>query len=1015
MVARTRGEGREVLRAFARSEGSWLGLEVTTPRRLALELVGPELAREGLAILDEFAELALVDELLDDALQQSGDAVHLRDLGEGAGFRRALRGALSALRLAAITPDRVENSPAFADVAKRDLVARLLRGLIARVRVEDLVDTAEVLRRATRLLRNDVPVAAAGILLLPGLGMRGLAGRFVRALRGRGALTVQADRVHGLRVPEGFLWDATEGGSSLSRLHAPPSSEESSPASRAAAAHLQLSVFRAAGVTEELREILRRILAAGLSWDEVEIVTPDPFTYGPALHTLGERLGIPTTFAVGLPVERTRPGRVVAAWFRWLEEDFPEWVVRGLLAKGDLAPRGRHRDVWGPSLARGLRRLRIGWGRDRYVATVEASLENLRSHGPPRPRGGETAEKARERHERDVATGEALRALLVPIMAAIPPLPTRLAPNRPRVSPADLASGLAEFLRHLPRGSAVDDTALERLGLVLDRVRVTQTRPTTFPAAVARLREHLAIPIPAPRVEGKAPWGSAGGHLHLSDVTHGGFSGRRVTFVAGLDAGRFPGAGAQDPILLDAERASLAGGELPGAVQRLEERQFELAALLSRLRGPVHLSWPAWDASEARSLAPSPVVLQAYRLMTGDRNAGFNNLEEHAGNPVARIPPGASHLDAEDVWLAALSGDGHLLAGEAQVRACFPSLDRGLAARAARNDAPSAHRGLVSPRPELDPRSGSILSPSRLETLGRCPLRYFYRYVLGASPPEDPAFDPERWLDPLHRGALLHRVYDRLLREARGQNIAFNDDRFLQIGLTLLREEAELTRVRTPAPSDAVFDRECEELALDVASFVGMTAQDAPDWAETEMRFGFGDEDRPAVLIQLESGSIRIRGAVDRIDRMLGDSLRVVDYKTGSARSHGTSSTWKGGRRLQHYLYSRAAERLLAAPVARMEYHFPTRKGENRRSVFAREQLEGGAELVERLLDVAASGQFLPTDDKEDCKFCDFQSVCRVRQGAWGVQSPPADWGAAQLEGDAYERFRRVRGFEDAR
>ena len=241
----------------------------------------------------------------------------------------------------------------------------------------------------------------------------------------------------------------------------------------------------------------------------------------------------------------------------------------------------------------------------------------------------------------------------------------------------------------------------------------------------------------------------------------------------------------------------------------------------------------------------------------------------------------------------------------------------------------------------------------------------------------------ERWLDPLHRGALLHRVYDRLLREARGQNIAFNDDRFLQIGLTLLREEAELTRVRTPAPSDAVFDRECEELALDVASFVGMTAQDAPDWAETEMRFGFGDEDRPAVLIQLESGSIRIRGAVDRIDRMLGDSLRVVDYKTGSARSHGTSSTWKGGRRLQHYLYSRAAERLLAAPVARMEYHFPTRKGENRRSVFAREQLEGGAELVERLLDVAASGQFLPTDDKEDCKFCDFQE--RVSRSAGGL------------------------------
>ena len=36
-----------------------------------------------------------------------------------------------------------------------------------------------------------------------------------------------------------------------------------------------VELFRAAGVTEELREVLRRVLARGLRWDEVEIVTPD--------------------------------------------------------------------------------------------------------------------------------------------------------------------------------------------------------------------------------------------------------------------------------------------------------------------------------------------------------------------------------------------------------------------------------------------------------------------------------------------------------------------------------------------------------------------------------------------------------------------------------------------------------------------------------------------------------------------------------------------------------------------
>ena len=53
----------------------------------------------------------------------------------------------------------------------------------------------------------------------------------------------------------------------------------------------------------------------------------------------------------------------------------------------------------------------------------------------------------------------------------------------------------------------------------------------------------------------------------------------------------------------------------------------------------------------------------------------------------------------------------------------------------------------------LDPRvSKRVVSPSRLETLGACGLRYFYRYVLGIRPPDIPAFDPDVWLDPRNRG-----------------------------------------------------------------------------------------------------------------------------------------------------------------------------------------------------------------------------------------------------------------------
>src|SRR5688572_2037102 len=128
LVAPTRGEGREILRALARRRGKWLGFEVTTVRPLALELVGAELAEQGLTLLDEFAEQALVDELLDESLAEltaAGGAAHLQELAEGVGFRKAVREAVGALRLAGIEGRKLA-SVGFADPGKRDLLAALL-------------------------------------------------------------------------------------------------------------------------------------------------------------------------------------------------------------------------------------------------------------------------------------------------------------------------------------------------------------------------------------------------------------------------------------------------------------------------------------------------------------------------------------------------------------------------------------------------------------------------------------------------------------------------------------------------------------------------------------------------------------------------------------------------------------------------------------------------------------------------------------------------------------------------
>ncbi len=103
IVARTRGEGRELLRQVSLRGGSWIGFEVTTPRRLAMQYAAPHLARAGTRIVDSFEESALIEEAIDEVMA-SEPLSPFRNQTERMGFRDAVRNSVVALRLAGIRP-----------------------------------------------------------------------------------------------------------------------------------------------------------------------------------------------------------------------------------------------------------------------------------------------------------------------------------------------------------------------------------------------------------------------------------------------------------------------------------------------------------------------------------------------------------------------------------------------------------------------------------------------------------------------------------------------------------------------------------------------------------------------------------------------------------------------------------------------------------------------------------------------------------------------------------------------
>jgi hypothetical protein len=1023
LVATARGAGRELLRSLARARGGWSGFSVTTLRPLAMRIALEPLAARGLRVLDEFEEEALVDEALDAALDGPADA--FRELADGTGFRRAVRSAISALRLGGISSGHLSPEQ-FEDEPRRVLVQAVLGAYEQALEARDAVDAAGVLDLAAHALDRGADPPEGRVLLMPGMDRRGVRGRFLDELLARGAVILEADPVPGVPVPAGVLWPRP------TATTATPTDLDDLPLFQTATARpvpraRSVTFFRAAGVHEELREVLRRVMASGRPWEEVEILTPDPFTYGPALHALAARLEIPVTFAVGLPVQRTRPGRAITGYLDWISGGFPAPLLRRLLATGDLAAPGDSPDR-SPWLARRLRELRIGWGRDRYLALTEAALMRLEAQGPA-PRRHQSAEAAEQEHQGRLADTRRLRRLLRHLLGATPPTPGRMDTRSDPVSPAAVAEGVHAFLALVHAGNEVDRTARDRLLRVLDRIRATLHRPTSFRAAVGVVRDHLDLKVPAPRAEGRAPWVSDGGGIHLSDLEHGGLAGRPLAFVVGLDSGRFPGIASQDPILPDRERRALARGTdaLPTLEDRLDTARFQLRAVLARLEGDVVVSHPAWEAAEGRLLQPASAVLEIARAASGHPDLGYEQLEAQVGPPVSRIPRGSPPVDGDDVWLGAIGASDHLLAAETELRLRHPILDRGLRGHEAlEGPASSPFAGIITPRAGHDPRdTDQCLSASALEAAGACTLRFLYRNVLRVYAPEEPDFDLERWLPPGERGSLLHDVFQRVVDEARLRNppARFDDPDFLDHALGILDQEAARARELHPPPSESIYRAELGQLASDVHSFVRLLVEGVAPGDVVATEHAIGGDDGAVTLTLPDGRTLRIVGRIDRIDRLADGRYRVVDYKTGSAWGHERKDgVYRGGRRLQHLLYSEAVEGdpTLGDEVASAEYHFPTVKGENQTVSYAREQLRGGLGLVARLLDAVAQGRYLPTEDPGDCRFCDYAPICRH-----GMIIDPDDdqkesnrrvrWAGARLadRDPVMEERVRVRDFED--
>ena len=958
LVATSLPIGHQLLERLGREGHPWMNLRVETVRTLAHGLVGADLAREGRKLLSRAQALALVEQACGEAL---GEKAYFGPLRDRPGFHRAVHRTFDELRAAGISPAELPEG-AFSDKRKRRELKAILVRYDRALTAGGFVDAAEVLRRAVAAAPGNAPEGA--LYLLP--------------------------EGQELTAVERFLLERIAGGRLVALATDPPGEWARNA--------LCAKLFRATGEENEIREAFRRILANGSPFDAVEILHTDASTYPALCWELSREHGIPCTFSGGVAAPFTRPGQAALAFLNWISQGFAADVLREALASGALTferTAGHAEGAPGTrAAARSFREARIGWGARRHRTSLDrlvAEIEKGDDRAAREDAGPDELEARDERRARRAAAARrardfAARALELATEATHDPCDLR-----------PLARGCRTFVSEFARvGDELDGmalAALEKLLAELEVLSASQLSPAQAGQRLADAVRALSVGADRPRP----------GRLHIADYRSGGFSGRRETYLLGLDEARHPGDDLEDPVLLDEERRAINRILAPAALALHRDRPRDAALALrgcvSRLTGALTASYSSWklrSLDQQSEQFPSPFFLDLYRASSGSSDADYSALLAALPVPAGFAPGVDFALDDTEWWLSRLRAAGVAAAAGAAapiVRAFYPHLADGHRAETARDsDAFTIWDGFVeSGTPELDPRtSGQPQSASRIETLAQCPFRYFLKHVLRIEPPEEVERDTTRWLDPMKAGSLLHEVFRAFFEEitASGEK----PDAVRHAGrIEELAETAIVAwREKIPPASELAFEERRQEILLASRTFLRLEEEHCRSVEPRYFEVAFGlprAESRSSiaspepVAIAVGSGSsFLLRGSIDRVDEAPDGTFHVWDYKTGSAYRYRAERGIHGGRQIQHALYAMALEQLLAragspAHVSRSGYFFPGRKGEGQRLPIALDPLRT-REVTGRLLDLLRAGAFPHAANKEDCRFCDYESVC---------------------------------------
>lgn len=383
-------------------------------------------------------------------------------------------------------------------------------------------------------------------------------------------------------------------------------------------------------------------------------------------------------------------------------------------------------------------------------------------------------------------------------------------------------------------------------------------------------------------------------------------SSPNVVFVMGANEGVFPQTPAPDGIFTDSERRRLIdlGLEIGDDCEhKAVGERFIAYNTLCSARERLFVSYIQSDEAGA-SMSPSEIIAQISKILPNCKIIDTSDVS--LLDKIESERPSFEQLAS--IWQSAPNDDKEKCELRSSLKAYFK--DKESFSSQLQSIERAADRSPVSfQNPNVSKElfgQNLRLSASQIEVYHKCAFQYFCKYGLHAKPRKVAE------LDALSSGTLLHYVLEQMIKRHSGK------------GLSKLTAEEMRSEVREllqgyldefmggESDKSKRFTYQLRNLARILEQVLLRLAKEFAEicYEPVDFELKMGDEpdcDIPPYTLQLpDGGEMKIRGSIDRVDRMKTDEksyIRIVDYKSGSNTKEFSLSDVLYGLNMQMLVY----------------------------------------------------------------------------------------------------------------